>query len=430
MIEQLLLAALLMLVICVVFLCWQPKTSQLRRQTQQELFGEKLALLVRARELGELAAADFQAAAAELKAQFVQQPADALAAVMPHRPAASSKVRVPAVLLLVAIVSSTYYLTGNYRQLSDWQLAQQSLPSYGERALLNQGEPLSDTEVSLFALALRTKLANEGDDAVAWFVLGRLWFAQGLVPEAIEAFEKAMLLTPERSNLLLSYAQALLVTDNAQNLQKAAQSLGTVLKNDPSNVDALSMLALIAQERGDVAEATAAWQVELTALPADDPRRAMVQQQLAQLPVAGNAVAAQPVATEAGPDRAATETADPAAGSRRILLTLTIPPALAERFSQATLFVVAKAAVGSPMPLAVQKLPVVAGQQQIELTSAMVMQAGWGLDNVDQVLVSARLSQSGTVSKTAGDPEVASAVLDISQGQIALELTFNAMDME
>lgn len=223
MIEQLLLAALLMLVICVLFLCWQPKSSQLRRQTPQEQFAEKLALLVRARELGELAAADFQAAAAELKTQFVQQPAEASGATISQRPVASSKVRVPAVLLLVVIVSGTYYLTGNYRQLSDWELAQQSLPSYGERALLNQGEPLSDTEVSLFALALRTKLANEGDDAVAWFVLGRLWFAQGLVPEAIEAFEKALQLTPERSNLLLSYAQALLVTDNAQNLQKAAQ---------------------------------------------------------------------------------------------------------------------------------------------------------------------------------------------------------------
>ena len=40
-------------------------------------------------------------------------------------------------------------------------------PAYGERALLNKGEPLSEQEVTLFALALRTKLANEGDDAVA-----------------------------------------------------------------------------------------------------------------------------------------------------------------------------------------------------------------------------------------------------------------------
>jgi len=51
------------------------------------------------------------------------------------------------------------------------------------------------------------------------------------------------------------------------------------------------------------------------------------------------------------------------------------------------------------------------------------MQAGWGLDNVDQVFVSARLSQSGTVTKTAGDPEVQSELLDLTQGPVKLSLT-------
>ncbi len=70
--------------------------------------------------------------------------------------------------------------------------------------------------------------------------------------ESLEAFEKALQLTPERVNLLLSYAQALLVTESAENMQKAAQSLGLVLQKDPANTDALSMLALLAQQRGDV----------------------------------------------------------------------------------------------------------------------------------------------------------------------------------
>jgi tetratricopeptide (TPR) repeat protein len=264
----------------------------------------------------------------------------------------------------------------------------------------------------VFGLALRTKLANEGDDAVAWFVLGRIWFSQGLVDEAIESFERALRLTPDRSNLLLSYAQALLVTESADNLQKAARSLGRVLEVDPGNQDALAMLALIAQERGDVAEAKAAWQVVLSQIPQDDPRRGMIEQQLAQLPGA----------TQTAETAVINATDLPATG-RRISIELTIPAALATKFADATLFVVAKAATGSPMPLAVQKLPVKAGTQQLELTSAMVMQAGWGLDNVDEVLVSARLSQSGSVTKTAGDPEVQSKVLDLSKGPVTLSLT-------
>lgn len=411
---QLLLAALLMIIASLVIIFWPRRAATELNQSRTELFRERLQLLVQARDHGELAAADFAQAAAELKQHFVESGTVAPAL---HQ-AASNRVLYLALLLLLLMTSVSYGLTGHYRSLNDWVLAQQSLPSYGERALLNKGEPLSDAEISLFALALRTKLAVEGDDAVAWFVLGRIWFSQGLVDESLEAFEKALLLTPERVNLLLSYAQALLVTESAENMQKAAQSLGLVLQKDPANTDALSMLALLAQQRGDVKEARAAWELLLAQIPATDPRYPMIQQQLAAL--AGPAVVAVAAATvpQSGIKQQTEATVqDPAANARRIVIQLTISDSLAAKFADATLFVVAKAVSGSPMPLAVQKLPVVAGRQQIELTSAMVMQPGWGLDNVEQLVVSARISQSGAVSKTAGDPEVVSDVLTFSQGQ-------------
>lgn len=409
---NLIFAAVILLICSAAVIFWPRREKTAADQSQKELFRERLQLLVQARDYGELAEEDFATAAAELKSQFLEQEQQRLATPEKRH----FKLEWLMLLVLILVVSVSYTLNGHYRQLMDWETAQQNLPSYGERALLNQGEPLSEEEVSLFALALRTKLAQEGDDAVAWFVLGRIWFSQGFVEEAIESFERALRLTPDRSNLLLSYAQALLVTESAENLQRAARSLGRVLELEPGNQDALAMLALIAQERGDVTEAKAAWQVLLTQIPADDPRRQMIEQQLAQL-----AGAEQPSAVAAS--EAAASTADLPANGRRITLELTIPNELATTFADATLFVVAKAATGSPMPLAVQKLPVKAGTQQIELTSAMVMQAGWGLDNVDQVVVSARLSQSGTVTKTAGDPEVQSEQLDLSKGPVQLSLT-------
>jgi len=414
MIANLIFAALILLLCATAFIFWPRNAKTTADQSQKELFRERLQLLVQARDYGELAEEDFSTAAAELKSQFLAQ--QQLRLTTPEQRHFKLEFAMLAVVVLVVAIS--YSLNGHYRQLQDWEMAQQNLAAYGERSLLNRGEPLSEEELTLFGLALRTKLANEGDDAVAWFVLGRIWFSQGLVDEAIESFERALRLTPDRSNLLLSYAQALLVTDSAENLQKAARSLGRVLEVDPGNQDALAMLALIAQERGDVAEAKAAWQVLLSQLPADDPRRSMIEQQLAQLPGATTATDTMPEAAAS-----AKPTTDLAATGRRISLELTIPPALATTFADATLFVVAKAVEGSPMPLAVQKLPVTAGTQQIELTSAMVMQAGWGLDNVDEVVVSARLSQSGSVTKTAGDPEVQSKVLDLSKGPVELSLT-------
>lgn len=415
MLLQLSLAAVCMVAL-VVLLLWWPRKAATTAQTQTELFAERLHLLTLARDNGELAAEDFLTAANELKSQFLQQQTVAVKEQKTPLLAPLS------LLLVLVVVAIAYGFSGHYRQLADWELAQQSLPAFGERALLNKGEPLNDKEISLFALALRTKLANEGDDAVAWYVLGRIWFSQGLVDDAIEAFEKALQLTPERANVLLSYAQALLVTDDADNLQKAAKSLGVVLSKDPLNQDALSMLALIAQERGDVVEAKAAWEMLLSQLDKKDPRFAMIEQQLAK--VSG---AASPVAAATNVDATATSepavTTDPAAPKRRILLTLTISDTLAAKFKDATLFVVAKAAEGPPMPLAVQKLTVFSGTQQLELNSNMVMQPGWGLDNVAQVQVSARISQSGAVAKTAGDPEIISELIELKDGQQELILS-------
>lgn len=415
MLLQLSLAAVCMVAL-VVLLLWWPRKAATTAQTQTELFAERLHLLTLARDNGELAAEDFLTAANELKSQFLQQQTVAVKEQKTPLLAPLS------LLLVLVVVAIAYGFSGHYRQLADWELAQQSLPAFGERALLNKGEPLNDKEISLFALALRTKLANEGDDAVAWYVLGRIWFSQGLVDDAIEAFEKALQLTPERVNVLLSYAQALLVTDDADNLQKAAKSLGVVLSKDPLNQDALSMLALIAQERGDVVEAKAAWEMLLSQLDKNDPRFAMIEQQLAKVSGAGS-----PVATATKADATATSTAavttDPAAPKRRILLTLTISDTLAAQFKDATLFVVAKAAEGPPMPLAVQKLAVFSGTQQLELNSNMVMQPGWGLDNVAQVQVSARISQSGAVAKTAGDPEIISELIELKDGQQQLTLS-------
>jgi len=413
MLMQLSVAALLMLAV-VVLLLWWPRKAGSAEQTQTELFAERLHALTQARDNGELAAEDFLSAANELKSQFIGERQAALAGNNTPWLAPLSLV------LVLVVVGIAYGLSGHYRQLADWELAQQNLPSYGERALLNKGEPLSEKEISLFALALRTKLANEGDDAVAWYVLGRIWFSQGLVDDAIEAFEKALKLTPERANVLLSYAQALLVTDDADNLQKAAQSLGLVLSRDPMNQDALSMLALIAQERGDLVEAKAAWDMLLSQLDKNDPRYAMVEQQLAKVTEGAGAVAVDTKADTSADQNAAV---DPATPKRRIMLTLQISDALAAKFKDASLFVLAKAAEGPPMPLAVQKLAVFSGSRQIELNSNMVMQPGWGLDNVAQVLVSARISQSGAVAKTAGDPEIVSELIELKDGQQELTLS-------
>lgn len=388
------IAALSMLLLTALFLFWPRRSAPLALQTPAQLFEERLQLLALARDAGELAEQDFDSAAQELKSQFVLQQQNQLQ--QDNR----ARWPVPTVLLLLVavMVCGIYALNGHYRQLNDWQQAQLNLQQYGERALLNQGEPLSEQEVELFALALRTRLANEGDDAVAWMLLGRIRLSQGVVEQAIDAFERALKLTPERAPLLLSYAQALILLGDDDSLARAGRAVARVLSRDAQNSDALSLMALIAYEKGDMAEAATAWQMLLQQLPQDDPRYGAVQQRLAELGVA-----------------------ELTAG-RQIRVNLYVAPELKQANPDASLFLFARAADGAALPLAVQRIPLPEGEVQLALTEQMAMQSGWSLANADQVQVVARMSLSGTVEQRPGDIQAVSDVLSFEQSTLTITL--------
>ena len=387
-------AALSMLLLTALCLFWPRKTVHKAQQTVSQQFEERLQLLALARDSGELAEQDFDSAAEELKSQFLQQNTT-------NSLQGNSGWRLPAVLLLVVagLVGAIYSVSGHYHQLQEWQLAQQNLKQYGERALLNQGAPLSEQEVERFALALRTRLANEGDDAVAWMLLGRIRLSQGALEQAVDAFERALLLTPERTPLLLSYAQAQILLADENSLARAGRAVARVLSKEPQNSDALSMMALIAYEKGDFKEATTAWQLLLKQLPQDDPRYEAVQQRLQELG------------------------ADVQVAGRHITVQLYVAPQLKQANPDASLFLFARAKEGMGLPLAVQRIPLPEGNIELQLTEQMAMQPGWSLANADQVEVVARMSLSGTVEQRPGDIQTVSDVLNFTEPGLTISLT-------
>lgn len=399
-------AAALMLVLILVLLLFFRRKGEEVQLSPVAQFEDKLRLLSQARDNGELAEQDFAQAATELKTQYLQLQQSQQTVASP----ATAWVLGTSLLVVVG-TAALYSLTGHFTALQNWQIAQQQLPSYGERALLNQGEPLTDEEIELFALALRTKISKEGDDAVAWFVIGRIWLSKGMLDDAIEAFEKALALTPNRVNVLISYSQALLVGGGDENLAKAALSLSKVLQQDPDNSDALSMLAMVAEERGDKEQAQQAWQLLLPKLDKADPRYALVQQKLGLAPTSEQAATSE-------------QTTTAAVSGRQVSVQLTISPELAEQYKTGTLFVFAKAVDGPPLPLAVQKLAVFNGTQTIELSEAQAMQQGWTLANAERIQISARLSLSGQVLNDENGPQVQSEVLSFKESKLSLDLSF------
>jgi len=399
---QLAAGALAMLVLSAIFILWPRKANERNNQTPAQLFEERLQLLALARDAGELAEQDFAGAASELKQQFLEQEQQVIRYQQPKQ---KMLFHISLLALTALIVGLVYSQNGHYRQLSDWELAQQNLASYGQRALLGEGEPMNEQDMQLFSLALRTKLAQEGDDAVAWMLLGRVWMTLGMLEESVESFERALKLMPERTPLLISYSQALIMLGGDYNLAKAGQSVAKVLMREPENIDAVSLMALIAYERGDNEQAIAAWQILAERLEQDDPRLAVVNERLAELN------AKQP------------EQSPVATSERSVTLNLHVAEQLVQAHPNASLFVFARAVGGPPLPLAAKRMPLTAGSIEVRLSEADAMQAGWDLTQTDLIEVVARMSVSGTVERSPQDVEVVSSQLNFEQPHLTVQLT-------
>ena len=300
---------------------------------------------------------------------------------------------------LVAVSAVFYGFTGSQKQIEDWYTAIDRLPEFGERAVLQQGEPLSQNELQAFALGLRTKLAQSGDDAVAWMLLGRVAMSLGDNDMAKQAFEKALVMQPDNNNVLVNFSQLLLIEGTEPSMNRAARMLSKVLQSDPSNMDAISLLALIAYERQDWEEAKAAFEVLQSSMTQDDPRYAMISERI------------HDIEHKINPDAHAHEESQSPAGAS-LTVSVSLNDSIASQLpDNATLFIFAKAHNGPPMPLAVNKLKQFQFPITVTLDDSMAMMPDLKLSNFEKVEITARVSSDEAVTVQTGDLEGQSDVI-------------------
>lgn len=371
-----------------------------QRKSQVAIFKQRLVELADERDTERLTEAQYQQALIETKMALRNELAPKTELVQ------GRAVKIyfwSAVLFLLTFTAVFYYVNGAHRQVKYWQDAVQALPELGKRALGNAGEPLSGQEMQQLALGLRTKLASDSSDPLAWLMLGQVAMTINDQEMALAALEQAYLRDPNRQFTVLSYAQALLLSGEQDKANKAAQLLAQVLQKDPANLDALSMLAYIAEQRGDLAEAKVAFEMLLSSLATDDPRRSVVQQRL-------SAVAEQ-IAVQQSQQAGAAQHADTsgeATGAASVSHQLQVSISLAAELqsqlpAQFTLFVTAKDANGSPMPAAVVKLVNPNLPLNVTLSRANAVMPTLNLDQLSSVNIEARVSISGNAIRQPGD---------------------------
>lgn len=299
---------------------------------------------------------------------------------------------------VIALTGIFYSMTGNQQQISAWHDAMDNLAEYGERAVMQKGEPLSENELQAFALALRTKLSQTGDDEIAWMLLGRVAMSLNEFDMAQQSFDKALQMNPANMQVLISYSQVLLLEGSEASMTRAAGMLSKVLQEEPQNLDAISLLALIAYERKDWVQAKAAFEVLLASMDKADTRYNMIAQRISEIE--------QQQATQQQAQNV------DVTNSAAIKVTVNVSPELKNKQPEnGILFVFAKALNGSPMPIAVVKLNEYQFPITVELSDANSMVAGLNLSSAEDIVITARISNDDSVMPSSGELEGHSAAL-------------------
>jgi cytochrome c-type biogenesis protein CcmH len=193
---------------------------------------------------------------------------------------------------------------------------------------------------------------------------------------------------------------------------EVAKMLEQALLLDPNNITALALSGSVGMERGDYVVALTNWQKLYGFLQPGSPD---AQQFKVSIQRARDLLAAQPggkqklakLPFDEAPQQAAANPAAAVAGK------VTLSKALAAKASpDDTVFILARAAQGPPMPLAVFRKQVKDLPMEFTLDDSMAMRPEMKLSGFDQVVVVARVSKSGQGGRAQpGDLEGKSAAI-------------------
>lgn len=240
------------------------------------------------------------------------------------------------------------------------------------------------------------RLKEQPDDAEGWFMLGRSYSVLGRHGEALPAYEKAVSLRRDDADFLVDYADSMAVNNNGNLTGEPIKLVEKALKINPKNIKALALAGSFAFENKDYLSAAKYWDTMIKTGPADNP---MVQQMHPALAEARKLAGLPPAVEEAS-----NAAGKAAAGGPSITGTVTLSAALkAKADPQDTVFIYARAASGSRMPLAIVRKQVKDLPVQFTLDDSLAMSPANKLSGADSVIVAARVSKSGNAMQQPGD---------------------------
>ena len=371
------------------------------RDQQNELEADRRA--------GTLSDEQYERARLELERRLLDDVA-AAAPVVSHTSSRAPAYIVGAVVPLLAV--GLYFAVGTPRALSPV-----AVPPHGASA---SGKGPSAEQVEAMVAKLAERMKQNPDDPQGWAMLGRSYAVMNRYEDSAAAYAKAVERVPDNPHLLADYADALAMARGQSLLGEPEKLIMRALKIDPNHVKSLALAGTIAFDKKDFTGAIKHWEKMATLVPPDTEMARNVQGSIAEARSLAGGSAPKAAAMEKATEKPAEKTTAAASGAG-VSGTVTLSAALAAKVSPGdTVFIFARAAEGSRMPLAILRKKASELPIKFALDDSMAMNPAANLSSARQIIVGARISKSGNAMPQPGDLQGATKPVSNSGKNIAI----------
>lgn len=362
------------------------------------IYREQLEELAADLQRGAIGKEEFERASREIERRIVAEHAAGGPQAAQHRPLLAAAIAIGLGLPLLAAVG--YWNLGNPEGL-------QNVATPADEA-----HTLTGAQMEALVERLAERMEKNPDSAEGWALLGRSLNALGRHERAAAAYAKAEKLLPQNADILADYADALAMAQG-RNLEGEPFALvKRALAADPDHIKALALAGTAEFERRDYPAAIAYWERILKVVPPDSEFTRSVVGSIAEARGLASAGAApmkdaKPAAAKDGaaPAKAAKAAKESAAGAS-LAGTVSLDPSLAAKAAPGdTVFILARPAAGSRMPLAIARVTVAQLPYRFTLDDSMAMAPGATISSHAQITVVARVSKAGSAAPQKGDIE-------------------------
>ena len=288
---------------------------------------------------------------------------------------------------------------------------------------------VSPDQIAEMAQRLAARLREQPQDAQGWAMLGRSYSVLGRNDDAVKAYETAVAQQGDDAALLADYADALAVKNNRVLVGEPMKWVRRALEIDPKNVKALALAGTDAFDRKDFAGAVKLWEKLLEHGPSDAGFVEQVKSSIAEARERGgigavaSAPPAAPALTPANANAPAPKQTAGVSGGSSVSGTVRLSAALAAQAGpDDTVFIFARAAEGSRMPLAVLRKRVRDLPASFTLDDSLAMSPAAKISGAPRVIVGARISKSGQAMSTPGDLTGQVGPVPLGSNGVALEI--------